>query len=140
MSHDGEPDGWSGSVDMLAATLRREAADLELYAQVLTGSLAEALPPGSVTLERRRSLGDRLGGRQGRVERVEVSLDDQRLILSLAHGRPAGEVATVVRGVILSRKPVPLDEWARTLAAAMARRAGSDARARAALEKLVVDG
>jgi hypothetical protein len=139
-SLDGESDSWAGSIDMLAATLRRDAADLEIYAQVLTGSLSEALPPGSVVLERRRSLSDRLAGRTGRVEKVEVSLDDQRLILSLAQGRPAGEVATVVRGVVLSRKPVPLDEWARKLAAAMTQRARSDARARAALEKLVLGG
>ncbi|WP_079063432.1 hypothetical protein [Peterkaempfera griseoplana] len=136
----GEPDSWAGSIDMLAATLRRDAADLEMYAQVLTGSLAEALPPGSVALERRRSMGDRLAGREGRIEKVEVSLDDRRLILTLAQGRPAGEVATVVRGVVLSRKPVPLDTWAQELAAAVAVRARSDARARAALEKLLLGG
>ncbi|WP_265737781.1 hypothetical protein [Actinacidiphila oryziradicis] len=42
--------------------------------------------------------------------------------------------------MVLSRKPVPLDEWARKLAAAMTQRARSDARARAALEKLVLGG
>ncbi|MFI5757657.1 hypothetical protein [Streptomyces sp. NPDC051569] len=131
-------DGGTGAVDDLAAALRRDAADLEVYSQVLSRSLAEALPPGSVVLERRRSMGDRLAGRDGRVERVEISLDDQRLILSLTHGRTVGEIAKVVRGVVLSRTPVPLDEWTRKLAAAMALRARSDARARAALEKLVL--
>jgi hypothetical protein len=130
----------TGTVDALAAALRRDAADLEVYGQVLSGSLAEALPPGSVVLERKRGMADRLAGRDGRVERVEISLDDQRLILSLAHGRPAAEVAKVVRGVVLSRTPVPLDEWLRKLAAAMALRARSDARARAVLEKLVLGG
>jgi hypothetical protein len=125
-------------VDALAAALRRDAADLEMYAQVLSGSLAEALPPGAVVLDRRRSMGDRLAGRDGRVERVEISLDDQRLILTLAHGRTTGEVAKVVRGVVLSRTPVPLDEWTRRLAAAVAVRARSDARARSALEKLLL--
>ncbi|WP_051950763.1 hypothetical protein [Actinacidiphila yeochonensis] len=128
------------SIDLVAAALRRDAADLEVYARVLTESLADALPPGSVALERRRTMSDRLAGRAGRVERLEVTLDDRRLILTLAQGRPQGEVATVVRGVVLSRTPVPLDAWATELATAVGRRAESDARARAALEKLLLDG
>ncbi|WP_405587571.1 hypothetical protein [Streptomyces sp. NBC_01190] len=126
------------SIDMLAAALRRDSADLEIYTKVLTESLAEALPPGSVTFDRKRTVSDRLAGRNGKVEKLEVSLDDRRLILTLAHGHPQGEVATVVRGVVLSRKPVALDEWARELATAVGRRAQSDARARAALQKLVL--
>lgn len=130
----------AGSVDELAAALRRDAADLDLYAQVLSGSLAEALPPDAVVLDRKRTMSDRLAGRDGRVERVEISLDDQRLILTLTHGRPACEIAKVVRGVVLSRTPVPLDEWTQRLAAAVAARARTDARMRAALEKLVLGG
>jgi hypothetical protein len=128
------------SIDMLAAALRRDSADLEIYAKVLTESLADALPPGSVAFEHKRSMSDRLAGRAGKVEKLEVSLDDRRLILTMAHGRPQGEVATVVRGVVLSRKPVALDEWAKELATAVSLRAQSDARARAALEKLVMGG
>jgi len=81
---------------------------------------------------------DRLSGRKGTVDKVEVSLDERRLILTLAQGRTQGEVATVVRGVVLSRKPVALDEWAKELATAVSLRARSDARARAALQKLVL--
>ncbi|WP_236655334.1 hypothetical protein [Streptacidiphilus carbonis] len=137
---DGVPEAPEASIDMLAAALRQDSADLEIYVKVLTDSLADALPPGCVAFERKRSVGDRLAGREGRVEKLEVSLDDRRLILTLAHGRPQGEVATVVRGVVLSRKPVGLDEWATALATAVSLRARSDARARAALEKLVLGG
>jgi hypothetical protein len=137
---EGEVEGPDASVEMLAAALRRDSADLEIYVAVLTESLADALPAGSVTFDRKRSVGDRLAGREGKVERLEVSLDDRRLILTLAHGRPQAEVATVVRGVVLSRKPVGLDVWATELATAVAARAQSDARARAALEKLVLGG
>jgi hypothetical protein len=126
------------SIDVLAAALRRDAADLELYAKVLTGSLADALPPGAVALARRRTVGDRLAGREGRLEKLDVALDDRRLTLTLTQGRPQGEVATVVRGVVLSRTPVALDAWVAELAAALAARARSDARARAALERLVL--
>lgn len=138
---DGSEDGGGGSVELLAAALRRDAADLEVYAQVLTSSLAAALPPGSVVLERKRSMADRMAGRDGRVQRAEVSLDDgQRLVLTLAHGHPVAEVAKVVRGVVLSRTPVELEDWARRLAEAMAHRARSDARAREVLQRLVVEG
>ena len=137
---EGELNDPSMSLDMLTAALRQDSADLEIYVKVLTDSLADALPPGSVAFDRKRSMSDRMSGREGRVERLEVSLDDRRLILTLAHGRPQGEVATVVRGVVLSRKPVALDEWARELAGAVALRAQSDARARAALQRLLLGG
>ena len=135
---DGEESAPEASIDMLAAALRRDSADLEIYVKVLTDSLADALPPDSVTFERKRTMSDRLSGRDGTVAKVEVSLDDRRLILTLSQGRPHAEVATVVRGVVLSRKPVPLDEWANELATAVSLRARSDARARAALQKLVL--
>ena len=137
---EGEVGDQGTSIDMLAAALRQDSADLEIYVKVLTDSLADALPVGSVAFERKRTVSDRLSGREGKVEKLEVSLDDRRLILTLAHGRPQGEVATVVRGVVLSRKPVALDEWVRELATAVALRAQSDARARAALQKLVLGG
>ncbi|MET7642505.1 hypothetical protein ABZS83_02440 [Streptomyces sp. NPDC005426] len=126
------------SIDMLAAALRQDLADLEIYARVLTDSLADALPSGSVTFERRRSMSDRLSGRKGSVSKVEVSLDDRRLILDLSPGCPRARVVTVVHGVVLSNRPMALDEWATELATAIARRAESDGRARAALQKLVL--
>ncbi|GGX27391.1 hypothetical protein [Streptomyces noursei] len=142
-SHDPVPsesgDG-AATVDMLAAALRRDAADLEVYAQVLTGALADALPPGAVTVERKRGMADRLAGREGKAARLEVELGEQRLVLDLSGSRPGGEVCKEVRGVVLSRRPVELDEWVRELAEAVAARAASDARARAALERLLLGG
>jgi hypothetical protein len=125
-------------VESLAAALRRDAADLEVYARVLTGSLAGALPAGAVTVDRRRGMADRLAGRAGTVERLDVSLGEHRLVLHLAHGRPAAEICTQVRGVVLARRPVELDEWLRVLAQGIAERARSDARAKAALERLLL--
>ena len=125
-------------IDLVVAALRQDAADLEVYARVLTGTLADALPPGSVAVERKRGMADRLAGREGRVERLDVSLGEQRLVLNLTGGRPTGEVCKEVRGVVLSRRPVALDEWIRELAGAIAARAESDARARAALERLIL--
>ncbi|QKW19057.1 hypothetical protein HUT16_08260 [Kitasatospora sp. NA04385] len=143
MTDDGqlEPAGPDeGSIDLLTAALRRDAADLETYAQVLAGALVDALPADAVAVERRRSLADRAAGRPGRIERLDVSTDDRRLSLTVTRGRATAEVCQVVRGVVLSRRPVPLDEWTRELAAAITDRARSDARARAALERLLLGG
>jgi hypothetical protein len=93
-----------------------------------------------VELERKRSMADRMAGRSGRVERAEISLGDERLVLTTTRGRLVPEVLKVVRGVVLSRTQVEMEEWARRLAEAITARARSDARARAALERLVVGG
>jgi hypothetical protein len=119
--------------DMVAAALRRDSADVATYARVLTGSLAEALPPDCVTVERERSLGDRLRGREGRPIRVVVRLGERTLSL-------AAEVAEIrheVRGVVLSREEVALDVWVATLARELLARAEANARAAEALRRLV---
>ena len=43
-------------VELLAAALRRDSADLNLYAGVLSEHLADSLPPGAVRVGRRRSV------------------------------------------------------------------------------------
>jgi hypothetical protein len=58
--------------------LRLDAADLSLYARLFGTTLAGALPAEPVTVERRRSLTDRLAGRGGSVTAVSVLLDDRR--------------------------------------------------------------
>jgi len=43
------------SLDLVTAALRADSADVAIYAQVLTESLSEALPPGTVSIDRKRS-------------------------------------------------------------------------------------
>jgi hypothetical protein len=125
-------------VDAIAAALRADTADLEVYADVLTSSLAEALPAEMVTVERNRSLGDRVSGRSGAVRRILVHLGDWELTLS-RHGRGAlvAQARQKVRGVVISNREVPVDEWVHLLAAGLARRAKESAAARAALARLL---
>ena len=40
------------SLDMVAAALRADSADLAIYTRVLTESLGDALPPDCVTVDR----------------------------------------------------------------------------------------
>ena len=126
------------SAELIAASLRADTADLEIYARVLSTSLVETLPPGAVKLERKRSLADRAAGREGRVESVDVSLGDQRLTLRLDKHGPVGEICKEVRGIVLSRQQVGLDVWIEALSAAIAETARSNARARAVLQRFVL--
>ena len=126
------------SLDMVAAALRADSADAALYARVLTESLGGALPPGSVTVDRDRSMSDRMRGRPGEVKKITVRLGERLLSLSLQGGQePAAEVCREVRGVVLSRQPVGVEEWAGELARALLAHAERNAQAAEALRRLV---
>ena len=123
---------------MVTAALRLDSADAAIYAGVLANSLSEALPPDYVTVERERSMSDRMRGRPGEISRVEVKLGDQVMTLAVKNGQPAAEICRQVRGVVLSRQPVPLQQWAGALASALMSHAESNAQAAEALRKLVI--
>jgi hypothetical protein len=55
------------SLEMVTAALRADSTDIAIYARVLTESLGESLPPGCVTVERSRSMSDRVQNRPGTV-------------------------------------------------------------------------
>lgn len=124
-------------VELLAAALRRDTADLDMYAKVLSVTLADSLPQGAVRVERKRTMADRVAGREGAVTSLDVALGEQRLGLRLDRGRISGEVCKEVRGIVLSRQQVGLDEWIAALARALAVTAESSARAREALERFL---
>jgi hypothetical protein len=125
------------SLDMVTAALRADSADVAVYARVLAGSLSDALPDGWVAVERERSVSDRMRGRPGEVSKVAVRLGDNLMTLSVRGGRPVAEVCREVRGVVLSRENVPLQEWATRLASALMRHAADNAEAAEALRRLV---
>lgn len=125
-------------VDAIAAALRADTADLDVYANVLTTSLADALPEDLVTVERTRSMSDRMSGRPGAVRRIALHLGDWELTLS-RHGRSSlvAHARQKVRGVVISNREVPVDEWVQLLASHLAQRARQSAEARAALGRLL---
>lgn len=125
---------------LVAAALRQDAADVAAYAAALTVTLADALPAGCVTVERARTVADKVRGRQGEVRRVVVRLGEHALSLSAQHGQPVAEVHHEVRGVVLSRERVALDSWLDTLARELVAYAEANARAAAALRRLVAGG
>lgn len=131
-----EPAG-SPSLDMVTAALRADSSDIAIYARVLTESIGDSLPPDCVTVERDRSVSDRMKGRPGAVRRITVRLGEQVMTLQLIRGAPTAEICREVRGVVLSRQPVPVGEWAVALARALVGYAEQNAETALALRKLV---
>jgi hypothetical protein len=125
------------SLDMVTAALRADSTDIAIYAQVLTQSLGEALPPDCVKVERKQSMSERMRGKPGVITKVAVLLGDLQMTLGVQNGRPVAEICRAVRGVVLSRQPVPLHEWTQALASALVARAEENAEAAIALRKLV---
>lgn len=124
-------------VHLLAAALRRDRADLDLYAEVLSVTLVDSLPPGAVRVGRKRSVADRLAGRAGPVTALDVTLGERGLSLRMDGGSLVGEIRKEVRGIVLSRRQVGLDEWIDALARSLADAAASSARAREAVERFL---
>ncbi|GAA2807338.1 hypothetical protein RMN57_02495 [Kitasatospora sp. CM 4170] len=124
-------------VELLAAALRQDSADLNLYAEVLSANLVDSLPPGAVRIKRRRSVTDRLAGREGSVAELDVTLGEQRLSLRMEGGRVAGEICHEVRGIVLSRRRADLGEWIEALARSLAEAAATNARAREAVRRFL---
>ena len=128
------------SLDMVTAALRADSSDIAIYARVLTESLGESLPPGCVTVDRERSVSDRMKGRPGTVTKITVRLGELVMTLGLAKGAPVAEICREVRGVVLSRQPVPVGQWAAELAKALVSHAEQNAATAAALRRLVTEG
>ncbi|GAA3263880.1 hypothetical protein [Nonomuraea helvata] len=115
---------------LVAAALRRDTSDLNLYAGVLLNTLREALPPDCVTVER---------GRWGlrRVRALAVRLNERVLTLTASDPGLVAVIRHEVRGVMLSRRTVALDTWIEELSRQLIQRAELDAAAAAALRRLV---
>jgi hypothetical protein len=129
--------GDSLSLDMVTAALRADSADVAVYARVLTESLGDALPPGWVTIDRDRSVSDRMRGRPGQVSKITVRMGERVMTLGVQRGAPVAEICREVRGVVLSRQPVPVGAWAEELARALVAHAEENAQTAQALRRLV---
>lgn len=137
-----EPSGLGpmGDVALLAAALRTDRADVASYARVLSGTLGDALPAGTVEVTYRRGLGDRLAGRDGRAESVLVHGEGRDLELRAEGERVHAEVRRVSGGVVISRRRVEVEDWLHALAEDLSRIAARDASARRAFERFLHTG
>jgi hypothetical protein len=128
-----------GTVDLLADALAADAdfSDVAMFTRVFTRSFGDALPGGMVEVDTDRSLGDRLAGRPGTPTALRITFPERRMELRAGRGWPEAEVQQVVRGVVLSRRQVPVEEWVRTLAAELTALAERNSAARSALAALL---
>lgn len=128
-----------GTVGLVASALTSSAdfSDVAMFTRVFTRSFAQALPEGMVDVEHSRTMGDRLAGRPGRPVALRISFPERRLELRATRGWPDAEIDQVVRGVVLSRRQVDVEEWVQTLAAELTDLAARNAAARAALAALL---
>ncbi|MCU1598355.1 MAG: hypothetical protein JWQ47_2094 [Glaciihabitans sp.] len=112
-------------------------ADPQSFLNGLLDSVDRALPAaisgGVLTVERSRSLGDRLAGRPGEITEVRLVGASETMVLGYKPGpRWTAEIARVSGGVIISRRTLALGEWLTAFAgriAAIAADAAGDAAA-----------
>lgn len=125
------------SLELVSAALRADSSDIAIYARVLTESLGDSLPPGTVTVERNRSMTDAMKNRPGTVTKVSVRLGDKTMTLGTQRGAPVAEICHEVRGIVLSRTTVPIAQWITELAQGLVQHAEQNAEAALALRRLV---
>jgi hypothetical protein len=124
--------GARSDFDLLAASLRADARDLEAFVEALATKLEGSFPE-RVRVERK---GGRLGGRR-RVEGLAVDLDEHRYELQRERADVSCRRRKVVRGIVLKNEDLSLEEWIDELSAALARTAGETERGREALQRLL---
>ena len=122
----------SGDLDLVAASLRADAGDLDAFVEALAVKLEGALPD-QVEVERG---GGRFGGRK-RVRRIEVTLGDQRYEAEPDHGRVTCRRRSVVRGIALKTQDLDLDAWIAALSQDLVEEADRSERGRLALARLL---
>ena len=108
-----------GSFDLDAAGLRADGSDVAAQVEVLAGKLQDALP--AATSVQRRSKG--LLSREKVVEAIDVRMGCAR--------------ALEVRGVVIRREELGLQDWLDALTAELREAAASSAEARSALDRLL---
>ncbi len=132
-----ERDGDAAVVDLVAAAIRADTADLDAYHRVLSATVSDLLPVGMVEVDRERTMKDRMAGREGRATSIRIRLGDRTLELVTRHGGLVATVAREVRGVVISRQEISVAEWTQLLAQYLAQLAAESADARLALSKLL---
>jgi hypothetical protein len=130
----------------VSAALSPDGDPQALLDALATGA-ERALPvsvrASALTVDRRRSMADRLAGRPGTVTSLTLTGGGETLTLALGPGpRWVPQVSRVSGGVVISRRTPPLGEWlgafAGRIAALAADAAGDAASASTALQALGV--
>lgn len=122
-------------IDLVAASLRAEASDVDAFVENLATKLEETIP-GGVTVERvrRGMFGPKL------VRKITIDAAGQRL--ELARGAGDSVETTCCRlsaGIVLKREPLDTEAWLAALGATLAEEAQRSSQTRQALERLLIE-
>ena len=120
-------------LDLLAASLRADASDLNAFVESLAIKLEQAVP-SRVGVQRRRSA---LTGPK-RVRRISLDLGDRRLELSFDAGALETSCSRLSGGIVLKRETVDTDAWLTAVGEALSAEAQRSETTRQALERLLI--
>ena len=122
----------SPDFDLVAASLRADTSDLELFVELLAEKLGKGFP-SHVKVERRKSL---LPGPKP-VRRITADLGGERFELEHEDGRVACRRREVVRGIALRSEELELGPWIDALSRSLVAQAGTSERGSEALRQLL---
>jgi hypothetical protein len=120
-------------LDLLAASLRADAGDLQAFVETLAIKLEQAMP-GRVRVQRRRSalLRPKL------VREISLDAGDRRLELSVAGGALQTSCSRLSGGIVLKREALDTDAWLTAVGEALSAEAQRSETTRQALERLLI--
>jgi len=120
-------------LDLIAASLRTDASDLDAFVETLARKLEKVLPSG-VRVERRRNglRGPKL------VRRIAVDAGGLRFELRAQNGDLDARCSRLSGGIVLKSESVDVDAWLAALGEALANEARRSQTTRQALERLLL--
>jgi hypothetical protein len=120
----------AGGFELLAASLRADARDLNAFFEALAAKLSASFPESTNV--------DREGFRgRGRVKSIAVDLGEHRYGLGRSSAGVTCTRARTVRGIVLKNEELELDDWIDSLSQDLAGAAEQSERGRLALERLL---
>jgi hypothetical protein len=124
----------STDLDLLAASFRADAADVDAFVEGLAVKLEQAMP-GQVRVNRVWA-GFR---RPKRVQKIVLDVGDTRLELRRSRGSIDTSTSRLSGGIVLKTERVGIDDWISALSEAVAAEAQRSAITRQALERLLTN-
>ena len=118
--------------DMLAASIRADAADLGSFLDAFAVKLEAGLP-GLVRVDREGGLFKK----EHRVKSIRIAIEDKFFDVYRSGAGLEARVSHQVRGITLKNEVLHLDAWISELSRHLARHAETSAEAQAALERLI---
>jgi hypothetical protein len=119
--------------DLLAASLRADAADTQALLEALAAKLEAALPNACVVNRK----ATRLLSSTKRVDRLTVKLGDDTFMLSASARGARPERRKTVGGIAIRKVELSLEDWLSGLEAALRAEAERSDAARVALQRLL---